>query len=38
MLGIDQYTEIAYRLIRQHSLLGALGMAAADAGLIPRHQ
>jgi predicted metal-dependent phosphoesterase TrpH len=36
--SIGQYTEIAYRLIRQHSLLGALGMAAADAGLIARHQ
>jgi len=35
---IGQYTEIAYRLIRQHSLLGALGMAVADAGLIARHQ
>lgn len=34
---IGQYTEIAYRLIRQHSLLGALGMAAADAGIIARH-
>ncbi len=31
-----QYAEITYRLIRQHSLLGVLGMAAADAGLIPR--
>jgi predicted metal-dependent phosphoesterase TrpH len=34
---IGQYTEIAYRLVREHSLLGALGMAAADAGLIARH-
>jgi predicted metal-dependent phosphoesterase TrpH len=33
-----QYAEITYRLIRQHSLLGTLGMAAADAGLIARHQ
>jgi predicted metal-dependent phosphoesterase TrpH len=35
---LGQYAEITYRLIRQHSLLGALGMAAADAGLIARHQ
>ena len=36
--SIGQYAEITYRLIRQHSLLGALGMAAADAGLVARHQ
>jgi hypothetical protein len=35
---LGQYAEITYRLIRQHSVLGVLGMAAADAGLIARHQ
>jgi predicted metal-dependent phosphoesterase TrpH len=34
--SMGQYSTIAYQLIRQHSLLGALGMAAADAGLIAR--
>jgi len=34
---LSHYAEISYRLIRQHSLLGALGMAAADAGLIASH-
>jgi hypothetical protein len=34
--SIRQYSAIAYQLIRQHSLLGAIEMAAADAGLIAR--
>jgi len=32
--SMAQYTDVATRLIREHSLLGALEMAAADAGLI----
>ena len=36
--GPGQYIDMSRRLIRQHSLLGVLGMAAADAGLIARHQ
>lgn len=32
--SIGQYTDVAARLIRKHSLLGALEMAVADAGLI----
>ena len=36
--AMSQYVEISYRLIRQHSLLGALSMATSEAGLIARHQ
>ena len=32
--SMAQYTDVAARLIRKHSLFGALEMAAADAGLI----
>lgn len=36
--GPGQYIDMGRRLIRQHSLRGALALAAAGAGLVTRHE
>jgi predicted metal-dependent phosphoesterase TrpH len=36
--GPGQYIDMARRLIRQHSLRGALGLAAAGSGLVARQE
>jgi predicted metal-dependent phosphoesterase TrpH len=36
--GPGQYVDMGRRLIRQHSLRGALGLAAAGAGLVARQE
>jgi predicted metal-dependent phosphoesterase TrpH len=36
--GPGQYIDMGRRLIRQHSLLGALGLAAAGSGLVARQE
>jgi predicted metal-dependent phosphoesterase TrpH len=36
--GPGQYVDMIRRLVRQHSLRGALGLAAAGAGIVARHE
>ena len=36
--GAGQYIDMVHLLIRQHSLRGVLGLAAAGAGIVARHE